>query len=97
LKLTGTPEFAVVWVNGMAIFLLINPILLHFLGDGGGILANELGGILKGHLLVQALLDVDPVLKCQMALVSSNFFRHDNSFPMQAGNQPLLYRNFLKY
>ena len=68
MKLTGSFEFefAVIGINELAASRLKDPVLLNFLCDGSRILAQEFSNVSKSHA----------VLKLQMALVSSNLFRH---------------------
>lgn len=87
LKLTGSFEFAVVGFNEIAASRLKDPVLLNFLCDGSRVLAEEFSNIFKSHAYVQTLFNVNSVLELQMALVSSDFFRH-KTLLSNAGRKP---------
>jgi hypothetical protein len=52
LQLTFPLVYAVIGSNGITVPPLVNPVLLHFLGDCRWILAQIFGNILKGHPFV---------------------------------------------
>ena len=67
-------------INGALVIPVRQPVGLYLFRDGGRILAQEPGDILKGCAFVQFIFDVNTIFKSEMFLVTGDIFTHSSSF-----------------
>ena len=67
-------------IKGAFVIPVRQPVGLYLFRDGGRILVQEPGDILKGCAFVQFIFDVNTIFKSEMFLVTGDIFTHSSSF-----------------